>query len=177
MSANAQSIPMIGFRTKEVSRRPFRSPPPLSRKDRNRALAAQDSRRILDGVSAASLAPYVTPQELSALRNDEDGGCVAKIRNLLEALDEKRARQLVESLNTAHRMKYIMRSDDPFRDVVASLRAEEKADAADCTPQQEFLLDPTKQNARVLREALQNHVAEANKAIDMLVQFEESADE
>lgn len=160
--------------TKEIRRTAFRGSV-LTRRDRDRANAARGMFRILKGVSADSVKGYVTPQELSALRSTEDGGCVGRLLNLLRALPDKR-RAILALIKSEVEVMDMPAACNPLAQAFARLDVEEVADAADSIPQQEFNRNPCKQTSVPLRESLERHRDELNHAIDALKAFEEAED-
>ncbi len=171
---NTRTIPNRATLTYEYARRSVGTSA-LLRRDRDRRRVAQWAHEALT-MPAKKLRPYVTPQELSALRNE--GGCVGRVLNLYRALaSDKRA--LVRTFITSS-MRSIDGETAPHGDAltaaIVALRAEEGADAGDCVAQHDFLHNPTPETARALRECLERQHAATENAIDALRQYEREQD-
>lgn len=142
------------------------------RRARDRRNAARVNKRVLKGISADAAAPYMAAQELSAARNEEDGGCLGRLLNMLRVIGDRR-KEIADFIQSEVRLMDARMPADALREAFNALDAEEIADAADCTPQQEFNRNPNAETSRVLRESLETHRAGLDKAIDALKQFEE----
>jgi hypothetical protein len=169
---NAQTMQQRARNTHEFSTRRFRGSV-LTRKDRDRRNAARLADRVLKGIHAADVAPLVSPQELSALRSEEDGGCLGRVLNLLRAMGSRRS-EVVAFLESEVRLMNARMPSDVMAEVFAALDREEVADCADSVEQQAFNRNPCAETARALREKLEDQRAATQHAIDALKQYEEA---
>ena len=163
-SAN-QIIPHGSFVVSEYVRK--------SRRMRDRRDAARVNTRVLKGLSAADVDPYMSAQELSAARNKEDGGALGRLFNLLRVVGDRR-QEVADAVQAAVNLLDARMPVDPLAEAFAALDCEEQSDIADCIPQQEFNRNPTPENAQKLLNVLEPHHANTGKAIEKLKQFIEN---